>query len=171
MTQRLRGLALALGLVAAFATPLAAQAQAPAPAPAPARAAPPAQVAPTPMAGGSLYELRTYMAAPGRVKDVEAEFKSWIIPGLARVGVHPVAYWSNDTDKPGVTYLMVFKDLAERDAAWAKFRADPETEKARVAATADYAGGARAMTGADIRLMVMTDFSPRPKTADGATLR
>ena len=117
-----------------------------------------------------LYELRTYAAAPGRVKDVEAEFQSWIIPGLARAGVKPIAYWSNEGDKPGVTYLMVFKDQAERDAAWAKFRADPQVEKDRVAATAKYENGARAMTGADIRLMTMTDFSPHPKTADGATL-
>jgi hypothetical protein len=126
-----------------------------------------AQTRPAP---AKLYELRTYSAAPGRVKDVEAEFQSWIIPGLARVGVHPIAYWSNDTDKPGVTYLMVFNDQAERDAAWARFRADPETEKARAAATAGYADGARAMTGADIRLMTMTPFSPHPKTAEGATL-
>mgnify|MGYP001072079730 CR=1 FL=1 len=117
-----------------------------------------------------LYELRTYAAAPGRMKDVEAEFQSWIIPGLARVGVKPVAYWSNEGDKPGVTYLMVFKDQAERDAAWARFRADPETSKTQADATAKYGAAGRAMTGADIRLMTMTDFSPHPKTAEGATL-
>jgi hypothetical protein len=115
------------------------------------------------------YELRTYYAAPGQLSGVQDEFRSWIIPGLLRVGITPVAYWNKEGEGDGaVVYLMAFSNRAERDAAWARFRADPETAKGRKETQARLGGNPIARS--EIVFMVMADFSPKPKTADGVSL-
>ena len=42
-----------------------------------------------------------------------------------------VAYWSQpDVTDGKLIYVLAYKDLAARDAAWAAFRADPEWQAA-----------------------------------------
>jgi hypothetical protein len=123
------------------------------------------------------YELRTYHAAPGKLAEVKQEFNDWIIPGLHKVGIHPVAYWVKEpgegTDAGAVVYLMAFKDKVERDLAWDKFRTDPEIAKLRAATNEKIAasGGVRSIAKADIVFMTMADFSPHITTAEGVTLK
>jgi hypothetical protein len=120
------------------------------------------------------YELRTYHAAPGKLPDVLDEFRSWIRPGLVKVGMTPVAFWSQEGEDNGaVVYLLAFANRADRDAAWERFRADPEINLGRSATTAKVAAGdgIRPIAKVDSVFMTMTDFSPQPRTADGRVLR
>ena len=50
-----------------------------------------------------------------------------------RSGIHPVLYSSTliGPNKPNLTYLIPFEDLAAREKAWAAFGADPEWLKVR----------------------------------------
>jgi hypothetical protein len=125
-----------------------------------------------PAAAGDLiyYELRTYTAAPGALNAVLEEFKGWIIPGLERAGMKPVAYWVKEGGDGAVVYLLAFHNRAERDAAWKAFQADPETAKLRAETTAR-TGVARSMTGLEDVFMTMADFSPHPRMANGTELK
>lgn len=161
-TSRLRwGAAISFLALSAAAVPAAEQ-------------APAARAAQQPL---KFYELRTYHAAPGKFKDVMDEFREWIAPGIAKVGMTPIAYWSTEGEGEGkgsgaVVYVLAFANRAERDAAWERFRKDPEIDRGRQATNAKIKAGdgVRFIAKVDTVFMTMTDFSPHPKTASGATL-
>lgn len=118
------------------------------------------------------YELRTYYAAPGKIKDLMEEFRFWVMPALVKVGMTPVAFWSKEGEADGaVVYLLAFASRQERDAAWERFRADPEV-RARLAANAKQPapGVVRPIARVEEAFMTMTGFSPHPRTAAGIEL-
>lgn len=110
----------------------------------------------------SLYELRTYHAAPGRLDAVVDQFRLWIRPGLLKVGMRPIGFWIREDEKdPAVIYILAFPDRAERDRAWQRFRADPEIERGRIAANPpDAPQSARPITAVDSIFMTPTTFAP-----------
>lgn len=118
------------------------------------------------------YELRTYYAAPGKLKDVQNEFTAWIIPALDRAGMTPIAYWNKEGPGDGaVVYLLGWSDKEDHDAGWARFIADPQTRQSMTAANAGSADGVRAIARTEISFMSLADFSPHPRTAEGLPLR
>lgn len=78
-----------------------------------------------------VYELRTYIAPPGRLDDIVDRFRSRTMDIFARHGIDVVGFWTVDQTNEETTdnelvYLLRFDSQQASDDAWAAFRADPE---------------------------------------------
>jgi hypothetical protein len=100
---------------------------------------------PLPQAGSGLskpprvFELRTYHSPTERqLRALHERFAGPEIRIFHRSGIHPVLYSSTliGPNKPNLTYLIPFDDLAAREKAWAAFGADPEWVKVRAESVA-----------------------------------
>jgi hypothetical protein len=82
-----------------------------------------------------LFELRTYESHSKRAskKKLEMFGKGGELAIFRRTGLTPVFFGANliGTRLPSFTYMLVYDDMAAREAAWAKFIGDPEWEKLR----------------------------------------
>jgi len=72
-----------------------------------------------------VYELRRYVAAPGKADALLHRFEHGTLAIFARAGIRIEHFW-RDRDRPGdVVYVCAFADDAAREAAWKAFGADP----------------------------------------------
>ena len=81
-----------------------------------------------------IFEMRTYHSPTARQwKALHARFSGAEIKIFHRVGVHPVFYSSTvfGANRPNLTYLIPFDNLAAREKAWNAFGADEEWIKVR----------------------------------------
>ena len=70
-----------------------------------------------------VYELRTYVAPPGRLDDIVDRFRTKTLDIFASHGF--------DVGDNELVYLLRFDSPEASEAAWTAFRADPEWIKAR----------------------------------------
>jgi hypothetical protein len=70
---------------------------------------------------------------PGRLPDLNKRFEGVTLKLWERHGFRPVGFWTTvvGDSNQDLTYLLEWKDLAERERVWAAFMADPEWLKAR----------------------------------------
>lgn len=89
-----------------------------------------------------VFELRTYVAAEGKLGGLDARFRDHTLALFAKQGMTNLGYFHpTDADKGAGSTLIYFLAHASREAAaasWKGFRDDPEWTKAR---TASEAGG------------------------------
>jgi len=81
-----------------------------------------------------IFELRTYHSPTSRqLKLLHQRFAGAEIKIFHRVGVHPLLYTSTvfGADRPNLTYLIPFDNLAAREKAWNAFAADEEWIRVR----------------------------------------
>lgn len=86
-----------------------------------------------------VFELRTYHSPTERqLRALHERFAGPEIRIFHRSGIHPILYSSTliGANKPNLTYLIPFDDLAAREKAWAAFGADPEWVKVRAESVA-----------------------------------
>ncbi len=85
-----------------------------------------------------LYELRIYAVPQGREADICRRMVHNVPPLFAQHGIRDVAYWVAETGPklPAFYYLLEFDGMAEREAAWNGFYADPEWWRIRQATNA-----------------------------------
>ncbi len=79
-----------------------------------------------------LFELRRYEShSEAALKAKVAMFEKAEIAIFRRVGLTPVFFGEClvGPHQPNLTYLLVFRDAAEREARWAAFRQDPEWQQ------------------------------------------
>jgi hypothetical protein len=87
---------------------------------------------PSASAGGQgprICELRTYESHSDRAAlNKLAMFNAGEIPIFRRAGLTPVFFGETvvGAKMPSLTYMLTFRDMAARDAAWAAFSQDPE---------------------------------------------
>jgi len=83
----------------------------------------------------SVYELRTYIAAPGKRDALIARFREHTLKIFERHGMVNVGYWVPADDKDGgadtLIYLLEHKSRAAATASWKAFGADPQWQAAR----------------------------------------
>jgi hypothetical protein len=87
-----------------------------------------------PPATPRVFELRVYHSPTARQwKQLHERFSGPEIRIFHRTGVHPLFYSSGvfGTDRPNLTYLIPFDNLAARERAWAAFGADEEWVRVR----------------------------------------
>jgi hypothetical protein len=83
-----------------------------------------------------IFELRTYHSPTVRQhKALDARFSDAEIKIFHRSGVHPAFYTSTvfGANRPNLTYLIPFDNLAAREKAWSAFGADEEWVRVRKA--------------------------------------
>jgi hypothetical protein len=86
-----------------------------------------------------IYELRVYDAVPGKLPALNERFATITMGYFAKYGMKVVGFWTDEIGATNrLTYILAFDDTAQRDKAWAGFRADPE--RARVFAETEKDG-------------------------------
>ena len=109
--------------------------------------------------GGTVYELRTYTAAPGKLSDLESRFRDHTVRLFERHGMKNVGYWVPADAPLSDNTLIYVLEHASRDAAragWEAFLADPDWKEARAASERN----GRLATGVESVYMTATDYSP-----------
>lgn len=86
-----------------------------------------------------LYELRIYDCCPGRLPALLNRFQNTTLKIWERHGIRQAGFWTTviGTHNHRLTYFLVWETLAERDAKWAAFQADPEWIEKRAASEKD----------------------------------
>jgi hypothetical protein len=78
------------------------------------------------------FELRTYTVRPGSSIDIlHSRFRDHTTALFKKHGITIIGYWQPVTKPDQLIYMLAYKDAGARDAAWAKFGADPEWVKVR----------------------------------------
>ncbi|MCC6202853.1 MAG: NIPSNAP family protein [Gammaproteobacteria bacterium] len=83
-------------------------------------------------APAKLYELRIYVAAPGKLADLHARFRDHTLQLFAKHGIENLYYWTMTEGAEGddlantLVYLVAHKDRAAAEASWKAFLADPD---------------------------------------------
>lgn len=88
---------------------------------------------------GKLYELRFYVAAPGKLDALNARFRDHTLKLFEKHGMENIAYWTvaegDKTDgekaKDLLIYIVAHENEAAKDASWQAFVADPDWKAAR----------------------------------------
>ena len=80
-----------------------------------------------------IHELRIYRCMPGRLPDLNKRFESVTLKLWEKHGIRQVGFWTTliGDSNQDLTYLLEWKDLAERERVWAGFMRDPDWLKAR----------------------------------------
>lgn len=80
-----------------------------------------------------IYELRVYRCVPGRLPDLNKRFELVTLRIWQKHGIRPVGFWTTmiGESNQDLTYLLEWKDLAERERVWGGFMKDPEWLAAR----------------------------------------
>lgn len=75
-----------------------------------------------------IFELRIYHCAPGRLPALQERFAKHTLSFFEKHGIEPVGFWTTLVGRSNheLTYLLKWKDLAERQVKWDAFQADPE---------------------------------------------
>ena len=86
-----------------------------------------------------IYELRVYRTLPGRLPNLLKRFQDHTLGIWERHGSRQAGFWTTLVGESAydLTYMLAWESLAERDAKWGKFAADPEWLKARAESEAD----------------------------------
>ncbi len=107
----------------------------------------------------TVYELRTYHMNEGKLPLILERFRTKETAIFKRLGMHPVGYWT-PTDPPlagkTLVYLLRHESRAAADAAWAKFRVDPEW----VALKAETEKDGEFLASREQVFLKLTEFSP-----------
>ena len=87
-----------------------------------------------------VFEMRTYYAAPGKMKALHARFRDHTLGLFKKHGITNVGYWSptdpKDADKK-LIYILAYPSKAAADKSWVAFRKDPDWIKAKTASETD----------------------------------
>lgn len=110
-------------------------------------------------AGAQVFELRTYIAKPGKLKDLHARFRNHTLKLFEKHGMKNVVYLSPSDPKAAENTLVYLISHASKEAAdksWEAFRADPEWKAAHKESEKNGA----LVESAKAEFFTATDYSP-----------
>ena len=110
-------------------------------------------------ASTTVYELRVYHAAPGKLGELLARFRDHTDKLFDRHGMKSVAYWT-PTDEPekSNTLIYILRHPSREAAAanWKSFQDDPEWKSVKDKSEAN----GKLTEKIDSTYLALTDFSP-----------
>jgi hypothetical protein len=113
-------------------------------------------------AGTTVYELRVYHAAPGKLGELLARFRNHTTKLFEKHGMKNIAYWT-PVDEPDRGNMLVYiLEHPSREAAtanWKSFQDDPEWKRVKEESEAN----GKLTEKVDSTFLGLTDFSPRLK--------
>ena len=121
---------------------------------------------PTPEPGGSgkegrVFELRTYLASPGKLENLFTRFREHTIDIFRSHGMRSIGYFEPMDDPKGhdttLVYMLAFPSRDAAKTAWEAFRNDPEWKKVKAESEADGTPLAAKVTSVYLE---PTDYSP-----------
>ena len=91
--------------------------------------------------GKRVFELRTYVTADNRLKNLHARFRDHTCALFEKHGMTNIAYWTPMDEAKGkantLTYIISHKSKKQAGTNWRGFGGDPAWKKARAASVAD----------------------------------
>ncbi|MBK6797116.1 MAG: NIPSNAP family protein [Acidobacteria bacterium] len=123
--------------------------------------APPA-IAPSPSLAkdSRCFEIRTYIAAPGKLEELHARFRNHTMKLFKKHGMEVVGFWGpTDKDKGSentLVYVLAFSNREARDRAWKAFATDPVWQEARKESEKN----GKLTDKVDSVIVMATDYSP-----------
>jgi hypothetical protein len=109
---------------------------------------------------GTVFELRVYHTADGRLPALLARFRNHTVSLFTRHGIVSVAYWVplDDPLKGGTLfYILRYPSREEAAKPWKAFQDDPEWIAAKAASEAS----GKIVERIESTFLEMTDFSPK----------
>jgi hypothetical protein len=106
-----------------------------------------------------VFEMRTYIANPGKITALHARFRDHTNKLFVKHGMELVGYWtptSGENAENTLVYILAYPSEEAKVKAWKEFAADPDWVKAK--AESEKEGG---LVGKVISVMMKpTDYSP-----------
>lgn len=116
---------------------------------------------PSPVEGGHVYELRTYIASPRRLEPLNDRFRNHTLGLFEKHGMKNVLYTVPTDEDAGASdtlvYLLAHENRDAAAASWKAFGGDPEWQKVKSASEAD---GTKLASKVVSVYLVPTPFSP-----------
>ncbi|MGU3541465.1 NIPSNAP family protein [Methylobacterium sp. NMS14P] len=80
-----------------------------------------------------IVEMRVYYCAPTRLPALLERFRSTTLGFFQKYGIEQIGFWTTlvGPDNHALTYLLKWDDMAQREARWNAFQADPDWIAAR----------------------------------------
>jgi hypothetical protein len=91
-------------------------------------------------ADGAVYELRTYVASPGKLDALNQRFREHTCGLFEKHGMKLLGFWTptdGEAANNTLIYVLAHKDRATADASWKAFRSDPVWIAAKKASEVD----------------------------------
>jgi hypothetical protein len=111
-----------------------------------------------------VFELRTYIAAPGKLDNLNKRFRDHTVALFQKHGMINFGYWTPMKDQKGadntLIYILAHKSKEAANASFSAFGADPDWAKARRASEAEAGGSLTTQGGVARVFMTPTDYSP-----------
>ena len=107
-----------------------------------------------------VFEMRTYYAAPGKMKALHARFRDHTCKLFKKHGMELVGFWSPIDAKDAeekMVYILAYPSKEAAEKSWVAFRADPDWIKAKADSEAN--GPLTIPNGVDSTFMKATDYS------------
>jgi hypothetical protein len=108
----------------------------------------------------TVYELRVYRAAPGKLGELLARFRDHTTKLFEKHGMKSIAYWT-PTDEPERDNVLIYiLEHPSREAAianWESFQDDPEWKRVKEESEAN----GKLTDKIESTFMALTEFSPR----------
>jgi NIPSNAP len=112
-------------------------------------------------AADRVFEIRTYVAPPGKLEALKSRFRDHTIRIFKKHGMTSIGYWT-PLDAPAsentLTYVLAFPSREAATKAWADFGADPEWVKVKADSEKD--GRLTIQGGVTSVFVSPADFSP-----------
>ena len=106
-----------------------------------------------------IYEYRLYIAAPGRMPDLNARFRDDTMRIFKKHGMKVVGFWTPMVGNAHeLHYILAWDSLAAMEKAWKSMRADEEWIAVRKRTEAN----GSLVTDVRNQLWNATDYSPTP---------
>ena len=104
-----------------------------------------------------IYELRIYHAVPGRLPALISRFRDQTLRSWDKHGIRQAGFWTTaiGESEGELTYMLAWKNLAEREERWGAFLADPE----RIAIFAESEKDGPLVQNISSQLLEPTEFS------------
>ena len=111
-------------------------------------------------ASTTVYELRVYHAAPGKLGELLARFRDHTARLFEKHGIENIAYWT-PIDEPQrdnvLIYILQHRSREAAAANWKSFQDDPEWKRIKEESEAN----GKLAEKIDSTFLALTDFSPR----------
>lgn len=107
-----------------------------------------------------LYESRVYITVPGRLPALNDRFARHTMNFFKKHGIGMLGFWTDEIGASNqLTYILTFDSMADREAKWTAFQADPGWHKVRAETEASGPIVAQVLNA----FMRLTPYSPQPR--------
>ena len=105
------------------------------------------------------FEIRTYIAAPGKLDALNARFRNPTNKLFVKHGMELIGYWTpaeGAAAENTLIYILAYPDKDAREKSWKAFQADPEWQRVRTETEAN----GKLVEKAEPLFLKPTDYSP-----------